>query len=249
MHMVPKLVKYNLFNVARSRWIFAYSILVFVIALLISRFSPSSTKAVLSMTNIYLILLPLMSLIFTTLYFYDSKGFYELLLSQNVSRMHLLSASLISLSLATVFPFIIFSSLPYMYFFGFETALMLFVSLFSYVILFFVLLGFLVGILVKDKLKGMGIAVGFWMFFSIIYDMLIFYFIVVFSDYPIEHAVFIMVVLNPCVLLRNAMLSYLGLEDVIVPFDINYVVALPVHIFILILILVLIFRRFGRMDF
>jgi Cu-processing system permease protein len=50
----------------------------------------NSSKAILSLLNIILIVVPLISMIFTTIHYYNSYEFIELMLSQPMSRRKIL---------------------------------------------------------------------------------------------------------------------------------------------------------------
>ncbi|MFA6572013.1 MAG: nitrous-oxide metabolic protein NosY, partial [Bacteroidota bacterium] len=81
-----KILKFQFKDVFRSRWIIVYGILLLLITELMFRFSGDSSKTILSLLNITLLLNPLVSIFFGTAYLYNSREFIELLLSQPIRR-------------------------------------------------------------------------------------------------------------------------------------------------------------------
>src|SRR6187455_3349990 len=85
-----KIIKYVIVDILRSRIILAYTFFLLAISLSIFNLEDSPAKGLLSMLNIILIVVPLVSLIFSTIYMYNSVEFIELLLSQPIRRSYLL---------------------------------------------------------------------------------------------------------------------------------------------------------------
>jgi Cu-processing system permease protein len=68
--------------------------------------------------------------------------------------------------------------------------------------LIFNALAFLTTILSTDKTRGIGAAILLWLFFTMIYDALLLYIIMIFSDYPIERPITTLLMLNPLDMVR-----------------------------------------------
>ena len=77
-----KLSKYVLYDILRSKIIIAYTLFLFVVSISMFQMEENSSKAMLSLLNIVLIVLPLVSLVFTTIHYYNSYEFIELMSSQ-----------------------------------------------------------------------------------------------------------------------------------------------------------------------
>ena len=86
MNITRKVLVSQLRNVARSRWILGYGILLGLLTWLLLQFGGSGERALLSLLNVVLLLLPLVSVVFGTLYVYNAREFIEMLLAQPVSR-------------------------------------------------------------------------------------------------------------------------------------------------------------------
>ena len=74
----------------RSKVVIAYTFFLFVVSFSLFQMEENSSKAMLSLLNIVLIVVPLISLIFTTIHYYNSYEFIELMLSQPLSRTRIL---------------------------------------------------------------------------------------------------------------------------------------------------------------
>src|SRR5215212_6881873 len=81
-----KISKYVLYDILRNKVIIAYTLFLFVVSMSMFQMEENSSKAVLSLLNIVLIVIPLVSLVFSTIHWYNSYEFIELMLTQPVSR-------------------------------------------------------------------------------------------------------------------------------------------------------------------
>src|SRR5690242_14864132 len=85
-HYMIKISKYVLYDIIRNKVIVAYSIFLFLISLSLFQLEADPGKAMLSLLNIVLIVVPLVSMVFSTIHYFNSYEFIELMLSQPVSR-------------------------------------------------------------------------------------------------------------------------------------------------------------------
>src|SRR5690606_31144593 len=112
-----KISKYVLYDIARNKVAIAYTLFLLVITLSLFSMEENSSKAILSLLNIVLIVVPLISLVFSTIHWYNSYEFIELMLTQPISRNKVLlseytgiASSLITAFLAGVgIPILIYS--------------------------------------------------------------------------------------------------------------------------------------------
>src|ERR1051325_8172806 len=81
-----KIFKYVLYDVLRSRMVAAYCVLLFLLSLAVFWFGGDNTKSVVSLLHLVLLVVPLVSVIFGTIHYYNSREFIELLLAQPVTR-------------------------------------------------------------------------------------------------------------------------------------------------------------------
>lgn len=86
MTLINKIDKYILADILKNKIVLLYTILLAILSWSIFTLEGDSHKGVLTLLNVILMTTPLISIIFTTIYLYNSAEFIELLLSQPSSR-------------------------------------------------------------------------------------------------------------------------------------------------------------------
>jgi Cu-processing system permease protein len=84
-----KVLRYEIHNTIRSKWVILYTFFFFLLGYTLFSLSGDINKAYISLMNIVLIVIPLVSLIFGAIYLYNSREFIEMLLSQPIDRRSL----------------------------------------------------------------------------------------------------------------------------------------------------------------
>jgi len=206
-----KIAKYVLYDILRNRIIILYTLFLLVVTLSMFSLDSDPGKSTLSLLNIILLVLPLVSIIFTTIHFFNSYEFIELLLSQPVNRKTIFFAEFVALSLALSLAYLIGVALPMLVlnYNGSSIYMILAGLLLTFV---FVALAFGASVSTRDKAKAIGVALLFWFYFTLIYDGFILYIIYSFSDYPLEKVTLTLVSLNPIDLARIIILLKLDLS-------------------------------------
>jgi Cu-processing system permease protein len=155
----------------------------------------------MSLLNIILLTVPLVSIIFGNIYMYNSAEFIELLVSQPVKRSAIWSSLFLGLTLALNTSFFIGIGLPVLLFVPSMTG---FTVIFSGLLIttIFVSIAMLCAILMRDKARGIGLSIMIWLFLSLIYDGLVLFFMFQYADYPIEKPMAILAAFNPIDLAR-----------------------------------------------
>jgi Cu-processing system permease protein len=206
MNAIVKITLFGIRDLLRNRWALIYSLFFLVVSAGFSRMVADSSKVTLNLMNLTLFLVPLVSVVFGTMYFYNSRPFVELLLSQPIRRSAVYLGMFASLSLSLAFSFtlgVLIPLLPRLVSHPSQLSsvavLLLIGSCLTFV---FVGLAFLVSVLVEDKGKGLGVAILMWLFFSVVYDGLILFSAHLFSDYPLEKPMILAAVFNPVDLAR-----------------------------------------------
>jgi Cu-processing system permease protein len=202
----------------KNRIIVFYTVLLFIISWAVLGLENNPRKAVSNLLNVVLYVVPLMSIIFSTIYVYNSSQFIELLLSQPVPRNKIWFNLFLGLSTALSLAFLIGCGVPILLYASFDAGFSLMISG-VFLSLIFTSCAMLSAIISRDKAKGIGISIFIWIFFSIIYDALLLLIIFQFSDYPIEKLIAVLAATNPVGLSRifvllqlniSAMLGYSG---------------------------------------
>ena len=81
-----KLFKYVFIDIVKNKIVLFYTLALLIISLSIFNISETSEKAIISLLNIELIVLPLICGVFSTIYFYNSSEFIEVLVAQPILR-------------------------------------------------------------------------------------------------------------------------------------------------------------------
>lgn len=185
-----------LYDILRSKIVIAYTIFLFVVSLSMFQMEDNSSKAMLSLLNIVLIVLPLVSLVFTTIHYYNSYEFIELMSSQPMSRTRILLSEYSGVAISLLSAFIIGVGIPVLLFAPNDIG---FALLFSGVslTLVFTSIAFYAAVVARDKARGIGFALLLWFYFALIYDSLVLLILFSFSDYPLEKITLLLSALNP----------------------------------------------------
>jgi Cu-processing system permease protein len=216
--MLNKIQRFIVVDILKNRIVLAYTLLLGILAWSVFSLEDESNKGVLTLLNIVLLTTPLVSIIFTTIYLYNSAEFIELLLSQPIRRNKIWTGLFLGLFFSLALAFLIGAGIPILLFVDGSTALIL-VVMGVLITAVFVALGFLCAILSRDKAKGIGVAILLWLFFSLLFDGLVLFLLFQLADYPVEKAMVGVAALNPIDLARifiilqldvSAMLGYTG---------------------------------------
>ncbi|MDH4090810.1 MAG: ABC transporter permease [Cyclobacteriaceae bacterium] len=207
---MTRVIKYIFYDILRTRFILLYTVFLLVSTFAMFQLDSDTGKVVLSLLNIILIVVPLISVVFTTIHFYNSYEFIELMLAQPVNRSVIFLGEYLSVAISLCSACLVGIGVPALLFGADERAITL---LFTGVTLtlVFVSLAFLASVLTRDKAKAIGIALLFWFYFSLIYDGLLLWVVFSFSDYPLEKVTLALIALNPVDLARIIMLLKLDI--------------------------------------
>ena len=191
-----KISKYVLYDIARNKVAIAYTLFLLVISLSFFQMEANSGKAVLSLLNVVLIVVPLISLVFSTIHWYNSYEFIELMLTQPISRKKVLLSEFSGIASSLVTAFLIGVGLPVLIYNPDNIGLAL-IIVGTLLTLSFTSIAFLASVKSKDKSRGIGIALLLWFYFALIYDGLVLMILFSFSDYPMEKITLLLSSLNP----------------------------------------------------
>jgi len=216
--MMNKITKYVLVDILRNKILLTYTALLLAVSLSVFNLEDNPAKGILSLLNIVLIVLPLVSLIFSTIYIYNSAEFIELLVSQPLRRSRLLLSLFTGLAVSLLLAFLAGAGLPILIYAPSPAGLLLLLTGLALTIIF-VALAVLASVITRDKARGIGVAILLWFYFSLLYDGLVLFLLFQFSDYPLEKLSIVLGSLNPIdlgrilILLKmdnSAMMGYTG---------------------------------------
>lgn len=222
MELILKIIKFEFSNALRSKWIIVYFSFFVLLSFLLFNFEEETGKAVLSLMNVVLIIIPLVSIIFGTMYVYNSSDYIQMVLCQPLDRkslyfgLYLGNAIPLALSfVAGVFIGFVFNGFNPD---GITPVLILTINGFA-LTLIFTSIAFLTALKFSDKAKGLGASILIWLMLAVIYDGLILFVTYFFRDYPIENIILSISLLNPIDLARiffildfniSALMGYTG---------------------------------------
>lgn len=208
---MKKILKYVIVDIVQNKIVLVYTFLLLLISLSVFNLESNSAKGLLSLLNIILIIIPLICIIFSTIYIYNSAEFIELLVSQPLKRrtiwLSIFSGLAASLSLA----FFIGAGIPILLYHADATGLMM-IAMGLFLTVVFVSIAMLAAGVTRDKAKGIGLSILLWLFFSLIFDSLVLFFLFQFQDYPLERIMVFMSFLNPIDLSRIQILLQMDIS-------------------------------------
>ncbi len=205
---MSRISKIILSDILKNKIILIYTLILAVLSWFSFGLEDSTAKGMLTILNVILFTVPLVAILFSTIYIYNSSEFIELLLSQPIKRGKIWISLFVSLSAALVIAFLVGVGIPLLvYSFDINGLIMLVMGVLISVI--FVSLSFLSAIFNRDKARGIGSAIIIWLFFALLFDGLVLFLLFQFSEYPVEKPMIFLASFNPIDLARIHMLLHL----------------------------------------
>ncbi|MFD0989384.1 ABC transporter permease [Mariniflexile jejuense] len=211
-----KILKYSFYDLMRSRWSYVYFAFYLLLGVVLLFLNNDLSKAVITLMNIIIILVPLIGTIFGVMYYYNSKEFTELLLAQPLKRSSIFLGQYLGVALSLSMSLILGLGLPFVFYGLFKSAaiwdfsLLLITGIF--LTLIFTALAFNIALSNENKIKGFGYAILMWLFLGIIYDGIFLMSLILFEDYPLDKVSLIGTILNPIDLSRTLILLKLDIS-------------------------------------
>lgn len=206
-----RIIKYIVLDILKNKILIIYTLLLALLTWSVFSLEDNTSKGLLTLLNVILMSVPLVSIIFSTIYLYNSNEFIELLVSQPIKRDKIYKSLFIGLSSAMVVSFMFGAGIPILIYSPDKTGLTI-VFAGCVVSLVFVALAFLSSIFTRDKAKGIGVAIMIWLYFSLLFDGLVLFLLFQFAEYPIEKAMIVISALSPVDLARILILLQLDIS-------------------------------------
>ena len=108
-----RILEYSIYDLLRSRWMYIYFGFYFLLTMTLFWLSGNISGVILSLMNVVLVLVPLVSMVFGVTYFYNSKEFTQLLLAQPVRRKDIFLGQYIGVSSSLALCLLIGVGLPF----------------------------------------------------------------------------------------------------------------------------------------
>ncbi len=218
-----KILKYSFYDLMRSRWSYVYFAFYLLLGIVLLFLNNDLSKAVITLMNVIIILVPLIGTIFGVMYYYNSKEFTELLLAQPLKRSSIFLGQYLGVATSLSLSLVLGLGIPFVFYGLFNSnaiwnfSLLLTTGVF--LTLIFTALAFNIALSNENKIKGFGYAILLWLFLAIIYDGIFLMTLILFDDYPLDKLSLIGSMLNPIDLSRilillkldiSALLGYTG---------------------------------------
>lgn len=211
-----KILKYSFYDLIRSRWSLVYLLFYLLLGVVLLFLNPSLSKAIITLMNVIILLVPLIGTIFGVMYYYDSKEFTELLLALPIKRSSIFLGQYFGVALSLSLSLIIGLGIPFIIYGLFQSGeIWSFAQLLvlgTFLTFIFVGLAYNIALSNENKIKGFGYAILVWLFLAVIYDGIFLIAMNMFSDYPLDKFTLIASVFNPIDLSRVMMLLKLDIS-------------------------------------
>lgn len=200
----------------RSRWSYVYFTFYLLLGVILLFLNNDLSKAVITLMNIIIVLVPLIGTIFGVMYYYNSKEFSELLLAQPLKRSTIFLGQYLGVALSLCMSLVLGLGLPFVFYGLFKSnviwdfSLLLIIG--AFLTFIFTALAFNIALSNENKIKGFGYAILLWLFLAIIYDGIFLMSLILFEDYPLDKLSLIGTMLNPIDLSRTLILLKLDIS-------------------------------------
>lgn len=218
-----KILKYSFYDLVRSRWSYVYFLFYLLLGVVLLFLNNDLSKAVITLMNVIIILVPLIGTIFGVMYYYNSREFTELLLAQPVKRSSIFLGQYFGVATSLAMSLILGLGLPFIFYGIFNSSAIWDFSLLlvtgAFLTFIFTALAFVIALSNENRIKGFGYAILLWLFMAVIYDGIFLMSLLYFEDYPLDKFSLLASMLNPIDLSRvmillkldiSALLGYTG---------------------------------------
>ncbi|AUP78988.1 ABC transporter permease [Flavivirga eckloniae] len=211
-----KILKYSFFDLMRSRWSYVYFTFYLLLGIVLLFLNNDLSKAVITLMNVIIVLVPLIGTIFGVMYYYNSKEFTELLLAQPLKRSSIFLGQYLGVAISLSMSLVLGLGIPFIAYGLFKSNAIWGFSLLlitgTFLTFIFTALAFNIALTNENKIKGFGYAILVWLFLAIIYDGLFLMTLILFEDYPLDKLSLVGTMLNPIDLSRTLILLKLDIS-------------------------------------
>ena len=200
----------------RSRWSYVYFAFYLLLGVVLLFLNNDLSKAVITLMNVIIVLVPLIGTIFGVMYYYNSKEFTELLLAQPLKRSSIFLGQYLGVAISLSMSLILGLGIPFVFYGLFmsnaiwDFSLLLITG--TFLTFIFTALAFNIALSNENRIKGFGYAILLWLFLAIIYDGIFLMSLIIFSDYPLDKLSLFGTMLNPIDLSRTLILLKLDIS-------------------------------------
>lgn len=211
-----KILKYSFYDLVRSSWTYVYLAFYLLLGVTLLFLNPSLSKAIITLMNVIILLVPLIGTIFGVMYYYSSKEFVTLLLALPVKRSSIFLGQYLGVAISLSLSLIIGLGLPFAIYGLFQSGaiwefgqLLILGTFLSFI---FSGISYNVALNNDNRIKGFAYAILIWLFLAVVYDGLFLITLSVFAEYPLDKFSLIASLFNPIDLSRIMMLLKLDIS-------------------------------------
>ena len=211
-----KILKYSFYDLMRSRWSYVYFAFYLLLGVVLLFLNNDLSKAVITLMNVIIVLVPLIGTIFGVMYYYNSKEFTELFLAQPLKRSSIFLGQYLGVAISLSLSLILGLGIPFVFYGLFmsnaiwDFSLLLITG--TFLTLIFTALAFNIALSNENRIKGFGYAILLWLFLAIIYDGVFLMSLIIFEDYPLDKLSLFGTMLYPIELARTLILLKLDIS-------------------------------------
>lgn len=211
-----KILKYSFYDLARSRWSYVYFLFYLLLSFVLLFLNNDLSKAIITLMNVVLILVPLIGTIFGVMYYYNSQEFTTLLLAQPIKRSNVFLGQYLGVACSLSISLILGLGIPFLMY-----GLMQSAAIFNFLILLvvatfltfiFSALAYNIALSNSNKIKGFSYAILLWLFMAVIYDGIVLIALVMLQEYPLENLSLVAMLANPIDLARTLIILKLDIS-------------------------------------
>ena len=206
-----KIIKYILLDILRNKIVIGYTALLALISFSVFNLEDNASKGILTLLNIISIILPMFSIVFSTIYLYNAGEFIELLISQPLKRRQIWLSLYAGLATSLCLAYFIGCGIPLLLYSSGNTGMTV-LAMGLLTTLIFIAIAFMATVYTRDKARGIGAAILLWLYFTLIFDGLVLFLMFQLMDYPLEVPMIIASLLNPIDLSRIVILLQLDIS-------------------------------------
>ena len=111
-----KILKYSFYDLMRSRWSYVYFAFYLLLSIVLLFLNNDLSKAVITLMNVIIVLVPLIGTVFGVMYYYNSKEFTELLLAQPLNRTSIFLGQYLGVAISLSMSLILGLGIPFIFY-------------------------------------------------------------------------------------------------------------------------------------
>lgn len=204
-----KVARYVMRDLVRSRWLLAYAGFFLSATAMLLRFSDSPAKALVSVSNVVLLVVPLANVVFGAMYLYSAREFVELLLAQPLRRRALFAGLYLGLAGPVAAASVLGLLVPLVASGAGAQVLAtgaLLAAIAAALSAIFTAIAAALVFAIEDRVRGLAAAIGVWLALAVLYDGVVLMAAARFADYPLERPMLGAMLANPIDLSRLLLL-------------------------------------------